>query len=161
MPPINLKDSLRTGITFGLTSATITTLGLMIGLFSATNSKLAVIGGVITIAIADAMSDALGIHLAEESENQHSHQEVWASTFFTFLAKLIFGLTFIPWLLFSLPLGIYLSLIWGALLLTITSWKIAKFQNKKSYKIILEHLSITILVIILANLVGKSIDKIF
>jgi hypothetical protein len=29
-----MKESLRTGITFGLTSAVITTLGLMVGLHS-------------------------------------------------------------------------------------------------------------------------------
>lgn len=47
-----MKDSLRTGISFGLTSAVITTLGLMVGLHSGTGSKLVVLGGVLTIAIA-------------------------------------------------------------------------------------------------------------
>ena len=54
-----MKDSLRTGISFGLTSAVITTLGLMVGLHSGTGSKLVVLGGILTIAIADAFSDAL------------------------------------------------------------------------------------------------------
>ena len=35
-----MKDSLRTGISFGLTSAVITTLGLMVGLHSGTHSKI-------------------------------------------------------------------------------------------------------------------------
>jgi len=34
-----MKDSLRTGISFGLTSAVITTLGLMVGLHSGTVSS--------------------------------------------------------------------------------------------------------------------------
>ena len=63
-----MKDSLRTGICFGLTSAVITTLGLMVGLHSGTHSRLVVLGGILTIAIADAFSDALGIHMSEESE---------------------------------------------------------------------------------------------
>jgi hypothetical protein len=48
-----MKESLKTGITFGLTSGTITTLGLMIGLFSGTNLRGIVIGGILTIAITD------------------------------------------------------------------------------------------------------------
>ena len=55
-----MKDLLRTGISFGLTSAVITTLGLMVGLNSGTHSQIVVLGGIITIAIADAFSDALG-----------------------------------------------------------------------------------------------------
>jgi len=82
-----MKDSLRTGITFGLTSAVITTLGLMVGLSSGTGSKMAVLGGVLTIAIADAFSDALGIHVSEESENVHTTKEIWGATAATFLAK--------------------------------------------------------------------------
>ena len=56
-----MKESLKTGITFGLTSGVITTLGLMVGLHSGTGSRIAVIGGILTIAVADAFSDALGI----------------------------------------------------------------------------------------------------
>jgi hypothetical protein len=66
-----MKESLRTGISFGLTSGTITTLGLMIGLYSGTNSRGIVIGGILTIAIAIAhpLSDALGIHVYQVVEH--------------------------------------------------------------------------------------------
>ncbi|MBH0196170.1 MAG: hypothetical protein HP494_11385, partial [Nitrospira sp.] len=64
-----MKASWKTGLSFGLTSGVITTLGLMVGLHSGTHSRAIVIGGILTIAIADAMSDALGIHVSEESNN--------------------------------------------------------------------------------------------
>ena len=64
-----MKISWKTGISFGLTSGVITTLGLMVGLHSGSHSRAIVIGGIMTIAIADAMSDALGIHVSEESKN--------------------------------------------------------------------------------------------
>ena len=79
-----MKHSLKVGFSFGLTSGIITTLGLLTGLNSSTNSKLVVIGGILTIAIADAFSDALGIHVSEESENKHTSREIWESTFFYF-----------------------------------------------------------------------------
>jgi vacuolar iron transporter family protein len=54
------------GLSFGLTSGVITTLGLIVGLHAGTHSRAAVLGGIFTIAIADSLFDALGIHLAEE-----------------------------------------------------------------------------------------------
>ncbi len=90
-----MRHSLKTGFSFGMTSGIITTLGLMVGLNSGTHSKLAVIGGVLTIAIADAFSDALGIHVSEESENRHNSREIWESTISTFLSKFTFASTFI------------------------------------------------------------------
>ena len=86
-----MDHSVKTGFSFGLTSATITTLGLMVGLSSSTNSKLAVIGGILIIAVADAFSDALGIHISEESENKHTPKQIWISTVSTFLSKFIFA----------------------------------------------------------------------
>ena len=47
-----MKRSVKAGFSFGLTSGVITTLGLMVGLHSSTHSKLVVIGGILTIAIA-------------------------------------------------------------------------------------------------------------
>jgi len=90
-----VKLSILKGISFGLTSGVITTLGMMVGLHSGTHSKLAVLGGILTIAVADAFSDALGIHISEESQNTQTTKEVWESTIATFFAKLIFALTFV------------------------------------------------------------------
>jgi len=55
MSTIMLRHSVETGLSFGLTSGIITTLGLMVGLHSGTHSRLVVIGGILTIAIADAL----------------------------------------------------------------------------------------------------------
>ena len=47
-----MTQSLRTGANFGVTSGVITTLGLVVGLHAGTRSDLAVIGGILTIAVA-------------------------------------------------------------------------------------------------------------
>ena len=62
-----MKISIRKGLGFGLTSGVITTLGLLVGLNAGTHSKKIVLGGILLIAIADALSDALGIHISEEA----------------------------------------------------------------------------------------------
>ncbi len=157
-----MKSSLRTGFSFGLTSGTITTLGLMVGLHSGTHSKLAVFGGVLTIAIADAFSDALGIHVSKESENRHSVKEIWESTFSTLVSKFIFALTFIvPLLLFRLSTAIIVGVVWGLSLLGIFSYLIAKEQQVKPWKVILEHLVIAFVVIVITHYVGDWVSGVF
>ena len=157
-----MKQSIKKGFSFGLTSGIITTLGLIVGLNAGTHSKLVIIGGILVIAIADALSDALGIHISEESENHHTNREIWESTIVTFLSKFIFALTFIiPVLFFQLNTAIIVSVIWGLSLIVLFSWYIANQQKIKSYKIILEHLILTIAVIIITNYVGKWVATVF
>ncbi len=154
-----MKDSLRTGITFGLTSAVITTLGLMVGLHSGTHSKTVVLGGILTIAIADAFSDALGIHVSEESENTHTFKQIWTSTIATFLAKFLFALTFaVPVIVLSLSSAIIVSLLWGLAILTILSYSMAKSQGKPPLKIVAEHALIALAVIAITHLVGDWVS---
>jgi VIT1/CCC1 family predicted Fe2+/Mn2+ transporter len=153
------KHSIKTGLSFGLTSAIITTLGLMVGLHSGTRSKLVVIGGILIIAIADAFSDALGIHMSEESENKHSTKEIWESTIATFFSKFIFASTFIiPLLLFPLNTAIIVSVLYGLVLLSLFSLYMAKEQGEKSWKVIGEHLVIAIVVIVLTHYIGEWIS---
>lgn len=157
MPP-----SIIIGFSFGLTSGIITTLGLMVGLHSGTHSKFTVIGGILIIAIADAFSDALGIHISEESEARHTPKEIWQSTLFTFLSKFSFALSFvIPVLIFSLSTAIVVNVIYGLSLLCIFSFYLAKEQKIKPWKVILEHLVIAGIVIITTHLVGDWIKSIF
>ena len=113
-----MKDSIKKGMSFGITSGIITTLGVMIGLNSITGLKLAVMGGILTVAIADAFSDALGIHNSEESLKRNTRKSIWIATVSTFFSKLIIAMSFlIPVLLFPLATAIKINLIWGFSLL--------------------------------------------
>jgi len=157
-----MKHPQKTGLSFGLTSGVITTLGLIVGLHSGTHSKLVVIGGILLIAIADALSDALGIHVSEESENKHTTKEIWESTIATFVAKFVFSMTFIvPILLLPLSTAIIVSVIWGLSLLGIFSFYIAKGQKVKPWKVVMEHLLIALVVITIAHYVGDWVRSTF
>ena len=157
-----MKHSVETGFTFGLTSGIITTLGLMVGLHSGTGSKLAVIGGVATIAIADAFSDALGIHMSEEAERKHSPREIWEATISTFAFKFLFTVTFIiPLLIFRLSTATVVSIAWGLSLLSIFSFSKAKKQKINPWKAVTEHLGIALVVIALTHYIGDWISLLF
>jgi len=138
-----------------LTSGIITTLGLMIGLYSSTNSRMIILSGIFLIAVADAFSDALGIHISTEFENSKLKKGIWEATFSTFLSKLVFALTFvIPVLLFELKTAMIISVIWGVLLISILSFYISKKSNHSPLRIILEHLILTIFVIVVTYYLG-------
>ncbi len=154
-----MEHSIKVGFSFGLTSGIITTLGLMVGLNSGTHSRIAVIGGILTIAIADAFSDALGIHVSEEAENVHTQKQVWKSTVSTFVTKFIIALTFlVPVLLLDLSAAVIAAVCWGLLALGFFSYRMAREQKEKPMKIIGEHIAIAILVVIATHAVGKAIS---
>ncbi len=154
-----MKISIRKGLGFGLTSGVITTLGMLVGLNFGTHSKKIVLGGILLIAVADALSDALGIHISEESgSKQTSEKEIWESTFSTVFFKFLFALSFaIPILLFSLQTAVIIGIIWGLILLVLFSFYMAKHRKEKPMHVILEHLIIAILVIITAYFLGNWI----
>jgi VIT1/CCC1 family predicted Fe2+/Mn2+ transporter len=156
------SDGARTGLFFGATSGVITTLGLITGLNSGTHSLAAVLGGILVIAVADAMSDALGIHLAEEADPDATTQHIWAATISTFLNKFIFALSFaVP--LIWLPLGqaVMASIAWGMLVIIVLSFFLARAQKASPLAIIAEHLTIAILVVVLSHWIGTWVGKAF
>ncbi|MBU3905293.1 MAG: hypothetical protein KJ906_04060 [Nanoarchaeota archaeon] len=153
-----MKKSIRKGFGFGLTSGIITTLGIIVGLAYGTNSKIAVLGGILVIAIADALSDSLGIHISEES-NGIAKKEIWESTISTFVTKFIVALSFVvPVFLLSLVGAVIVSIIWGLSLIVGFSFYISKKNQIKSYKSVLEHLTIAILVIIITYYLGTWVS---
>lgn len=154
------------GLSFGLTSAVITTLGLIVGLNATTNSEITVLGGIFIIAIADAFSDALGIHISQESECTHTAQEVWMATFSTFLAKFIFAMTFaIPVLLapslINLSTAIIIDVIWGLLLLAIFSYRLAIRSKTNPVEVVGEHLGTAVIVIAATYFIGNWVKATF
>ena len=157
-----MQNSIKKGFSFGITSGIITTLGLMVGMFSSTNSQAIVIGSIITIAIADSLSDGLGMHLSEESQKNTTSKNIWQATFSTVITKFIVALTFIiPVLMFSLPTAIIISIFWGLILLIIFSYYIAKNKNDRPVNVICEHIFIAVLVITVTYFIGIWISSFY
>lgn len=157
-----MRHSIKTGFSFGLTSAVITTLGIMVGLSSGTHSKMVVTGGILTIAVADALSDALGIHLSEESEGRHTQKQVWTSTVCTFLTKFGVSITFAaPVLLLSLGRAVLVNIVWGFSLLAVFSYYIGRGGKLKSWKVVCEHVCIASAVIVATHYLGAWISGVF
>ena len=155
-----MREGLWKGVGFGLTSGVITTMGVIVGLHSGTQSKLAVLVGILVLAVADALSDAVGIHVSEEAEMEHTTRELWEHAFFTFLSKLFVALSFIiPLEFLDLYSAILASVIWGVFLISVFSFYMARSQGQRPYKVITEHVIITLFVVLLAHYIGDLIHE--
>lgn len=150
-----------TRYSFGSTSAIITNLALIIGLDSAVNAKLSIVGSLMVIAIADNISDSLGIHIFQESEGV-AVQQVWISTFTNFFSRLLISLGFI-FIIICLPLSmaVVVSVVYGLLVLSTVSFIIAKNKKINPWHSIIEHLIIAGIVIFASKYFGGLILKNF
>lgn len=149
------------GISFGLTSGVITTLGMIVGINAATESKLAVVASIFAIAVADSLSDALGIHLSEESRLDESDKPIWIISIYTFFAKFLVTLLFIlPFLIFNNNSAVVYSVIFGLLLVSLLSIFVARRSKKSIFQSVFEHVGLAIIVIIASYYVGGLAERI-
>lgn len=150
-----------TAISFGLTTAVITSLGMIVGMHSATSSRLAVVAGIVIMAFADGLSDAVSLHTAEEAEveeeeSKHTAKEIWLTTLLAFISVSGFTLTFaIPILFLPSYSAIVVAIVWGMLLLILLNLYIAKIRRENPMKLLLEHIFLAVVVIVISYFVGN------
>jgi VIT1/CCC1 family predicted Fe2+/Mn2+ transporter len=152
MKKINLQKYI-----FGATSAIITNLAIVTGMHSSTNAKTSIIGSLMVIALADNISDSLGIHIYQETEDIQK-KEVWIGTFTNFFARLLVSFGFIMIvLLLPIEMAVTVSVIYGLLTLALFSYIIAKMKRLNPVAAIFEHIVIATIVIIISNYLGTWI----
>jgi VIT1/CCC1 family predicted Fe2+/Mn2+ transporter len=157
-----MRNPLNVGLGFGLTSGVITTLGMIIGLNAATHSESAVVGGILTVALADAFSDALGIHITEESTGKESQSYTWKATLSTFFFKIIFALSFIvPFVFLEYNNAILACIVWAGLVIGVFSYIIGKRRGEKPFGVVFEHLIVSVLVVVITQVMGGFISRYF
>ncbi|RMD46025.1 hypothetical protein D6829_00615 [Candidatus Pacearchaeota archaeon] len=152
----------KKGFGFGLTSGIITTIGVMVGLAEGTGLKIAVVGGILTVAVADAFSDAFGMHISEETNKMKKYPSIWKTSLATFFTKLIVALSFlVPILFFKLSLGVLLGIIWATILLIIFNFQLAVSRKENPYKFVAIHIVMTAVVVLTSYLIGKFVSAYF
>jgi VIT1/CCC1 family predicted Fe2+/Mn2+ transporter len=156
-----MSISIRKGLSFGLTSGVITTLGMIVGVNASTSSRLAVIAAIVAIAIADAFSDSVAMHVSEESEGVHTRKDIWEATLTTFLTKFILALTFvIPIWFLPLDIAVVVDIVWGLSIMTTFNILLAQSQEENVPRVVFEHLVIAIIVVVVTYIVGSFLSTI-
>jgi VIT1/CCC1 family predicted Fe2+/Mn2+ transporter len=146
---------------FGITSAIVTSLALMIGLNQTKDPRTSIVGALLLIAIADNIADSLGIHIYRESvPGTEGNPNV--NTISNFATRLGVMMLFVAAvLLLPLTLAIALSVAAGLALLVVLSYYIALNQKTSVPMSIVQHLGIAIVVIILSHFLGQAIGSMF
>jgi VIT1/CCC1 family predicted Fe2+/Mn2+ transporter len=107
------------------------------------------------IAVSDAMSDAMGIHLSEEADPESTRAHIWAATLWTFIAKFVVSISFsLPLLWMPLKPAVIVGIAWGLIIITVMSYLLARLQQAPVWRAIGEHLAIALVVIAVSHYVG-------
>jgi len=147
-----------------MTSGVLTTLGIMIGLYSSTHSAFVAAISILFIAVGDGIADAVSVHVSTEFENHYSTKQIWEATLVTFFSKFILTLTFIiPFAiahygLMTVQNAVIADIVWGVILVVGFNYYVTKLEKVKPYKVIIEHLAIMALVIVATYLLGQYVN---
>ena len=146
-----------TRISFGSTSAIVTSMGLIVGLDAATASRGALVSSLLIVALADNISDSLSIHVYQESEHLES-RAAFRATVTNFVARLVVALTFVA-LALTLPQGVLapVALGWGLLLLGALSAQLARSRGVSVAGEVGKHLGVALAVIVASRGVARVI----
>ncbi len=146
-------------VSFGGTAAIVTSMGVIVGLNAATAQKTAIVGSLCIIALADNLTDSLGVHVYQESERL-AEREAFRTTVANFATRLLVSLSFIAEvLLLPTPAAILVSIGWGLLLLAGLSYLLAKARSVNPVAEICKHCAIAVAVIALSEAVGAWIPR--
>jgi VIT1/CCC1 family predicted Fe2+/Mn2+ transporter len=147
---------------FGITAAITTSLAIIIGLGPTHNPKIYIISTLLVLAIADNLTDSLGIHIYRESQCIGEERDTILNTISNFLTRLTIMIILIIFVyLLPMQYAILASVIVGLSLLIVLSYLIAIRQKKNPYKAVLEHIGIVVVVIIISYFLGQIITNYF
>jgi len=144
-------------ISFGGPAAIVTSTGLIVGLHTATLGKAAIAGSLLILALADNLTDSLGVHIYQEAERL-PRREAFRTTVANFLTRLTLALSFVALvLILPSPQLIYVSIVWGLTLLAALSFSIARLRRVSAVSEICKHCAVALAVVALSQLIGMGV----
>ncbi len=157
---IPVREGLQ-GATFGMMEGVIVALGILMGL-SAVNDRSILLVGIITCGLADALGNAAGFHVSEETEEYHTRSEVWKSTILCFLSTIaVILILAIPVLFLSLTQAIIVSGLVGMMMLAFLGYFVNRIRRKnEALKTIIEYVLMGALVSFVCYWLGQLVCRI-
>jgi len=158
-----MNSSLRQGMFFGANSGIITTVGLITGLVQTNISKNYLIISIMSLAIADSISEAYGMYISKKAEDKDddSKNPMYALIGLLIMKFLIVVSFLIPFL-FSKSLKYYKNLYWvigwALFLISIVDYNISELRDESFIGYLIPHTMILFLVIYLTRLFGRLIE---
>jgi len=146
---------------FGATSSTVTSLGVIFGLISTGNPKASIIGSLLVVAIADNIADSLGIHIYRESTST-KQENTRMSTISNFMTRLGITIIFVTlFLLLPIEYAAASCMVIGLGILIFLSCLIGIRRKTSILREIIIHLGIALPVIVISHFIGQMILTVF
>jgi hypothetical protein len=146
-------------VSFGATSAIVTSVGLVVGFGSADVPKSAIISGLLIVGLADNLTDTLSIHIFQESE-MLEQRAAFCATIGNFLTRACIAGSFVVlMLLLSGALAILSCLAWGIALLVCLTYLVARNRGASVTSELIKHIALAAVVIVTSGLIGSWIGN--
>ena len=146
------------GMTFGSIDAIIMVIGIVVGL-GTIGDRTAVFVGILIAGIANSFGNAWGFHISEETENIHTRKEVWTSTLMSFSGTFMSTMILIiPVIFLPLTQAIAATVLIGIGMIVLIGLFVGRIRGlgrRGCCKLVLEYVSISMLVIVIAYYLGQ------
>ena len=148
-------------ISYGGTAAIVTSTALISGLSAANATKPVIVSALLIAALADNLTDALSIHIFQESE-QLDQKEAFTGTITNFLARLLLCISFVVLVgFFPLAHAGKVAIAWGMLLLAALTYLVARERKVNPPLEIVKHVVVASAVILASIAIGHWVNTVF
>ncbi len=144
-------------VSFGATSAIVTSVGLIVGFGSANVPRSAIISGLLIVGLADNLTDTLSIHIFQEAELLEQ-RAAFRATIGNFLTRACIVGSFVALMvLLSGLIAILSCLAWGLMLLVGLTYFVARNRGASVTSELVKHIALAAAVITASGLIGSWI----
>lgn len=148
------------GIAFGIMDGVVNVLGVLLSLNIATQSKPAVIAGVLAAGLANALANSSGFYVSEETEDIHTKKEIIQASLMAFFSSFLSAFfVLLPTIFLSLKTGLWLGILIGIILLFTIGDLFSHKERKIAAEIGLKYVSIGLIVAFIGFLIGLLVNK--
>jgi len=133
-------------------------MALISGLSAAVTTKAVIASAILIAAFADNLTDALSIHIFQESERLNE-KDAFTGTITNFLTRLLLCISFIVLVvLFPLSQVTKVAIVWGNVLLAGLTYLVARERKVRPLPEVLKHMLVAFLVITASIMIGHWIS---
>jgi VIT1/CCC1 family predicted Fe2+/Mn2+ transporter len=157
-------SEIHQGISYGIISITMTTIGIVLGFIHNTDiQKKIILTTIISAVASDSISDGYSIYFSNKTLFNDNKKAIRGGLI-TFGIKLLVGITFaIPFIcLDNITSAIYLSIIWSFILLFLDSIYISKLQKYNTIQTrneVIKQMVLGSIILTIAYVLSHSIEK--
>lgn len=146
---------------FGVSASILSILGLMIGVYAALSTSIAIITSIMSLAFADSLADTYALYNQKKIQG-FSQIKSLKFAFSNFISRFFLTSSFIiPFVFFDKVISIIINLVFGFVILIILNLIISFYQEENKIKSLLKSLTFSVGVLFGSYFAGILINNLF